>query len=106
MGFAERIRICGLAGIIDLRGRPVDRPAPVRLCDRLIHRRPDAAGYHVDGSVALSQRRLSIIDLSGGKQPMVDEDGTVWVTFNGEIYHFADLRGPLDVRVLKLKPSQ
>ncbi|HEX3147582.1 MAG TPA: asparagine synthase (glutamine-hydrolyzing) [Gemmataceae bacterium] len=90
--------MCGIAGIVDLRGRPVDRPALVRMGDRLAHRGPDAKGFHIDGGVGLGHRRLSIIDLAGGKQPMANADGTVWVTFNGEIYNFADLRGPLEAR--------
>src|SRR4051812_34483467 len=90
--------MCGIAGIVDLRGRPADRPALGRMCDRLRHRGPDADGFHFDGPVALGHRRLSIIDLSGGKQPMGNEAGTVWVTFNGEVYNFADLRGPLEAR--------
>jgi asparagine synthase (glutamine-hydrolysing) len=90
--------MCGIAGIIDLQGRPIERPALVRMCDRLRHRGPDAEGFHLAGPAGLGHRRLSIIDLSGGKQPMGNEDGSVWVTFNGEVYNFADLRGPLEAR--------
>jgi asparagine synthase (glutamine-hydrolysing) len=89
--------MCGIAGIVDLKGRPVERPLLERLCTRLAHRGPDDEGFHFDRNVALGQRRLSIIDLSSGRQPMSNEDGTVWVTFNGEIYNFLELRGELEV---------
>ena len=59
------------------------------------HRGPDAEGVHVSGSMGLGDRRLSIIDLEGGKQPLSSEDRTIWVTFNGEIYNFRELRAEL-----------
>jgi asparagine synthase (glutamine-hydrolysing) len=61
----------------------------------MVHRGPDGEGIHVDGELALAHRRLSIIDLAGGVQPMCNEDGTIWVTFNGEIYNFKELRREL-----------
>ncbi len=67
-----------------------------RLCDVLAHRGPDDEGYHIKGPVALGQRRLAILDLAGGHQPMSNEDGTVWITFNGEIYNFRELRAGLE----------
>ena len=87
--------MCGIAGIVDLRRRPVDRPLLERMCGSLRHRGPDDQGCFVNCFAALGQRRLSIIDLSGGQQPMSNEDGTVWVTFNGEIYNFQALRREL-----------
>jgi len=87
--------MCGIAGIIDLKHRPADTAALRRMCDLLEHRGPDAQGIHVDGNAALGHRRLSIIDLSTGQQPMSNEDGTIWVTFNGEIYNFQLLRDEL-----------
>src|SRR4051812_35728449 len=87
--------MCGIAGIIDLKGRGVERPLLERICDRMAHRGPDDSGYYFHRDAALGQRRLSIIDLSTGKQPMGNEDGTVWVTFNGEIYNFQGLRETL-----------
>jgi asparagine synthase (glutamine-hydrolysing) len=64
--------------------------------DFLIHRGPDDAGVYIDGRVGLGHRRLSIVDLNGGRQPMSNEDGTVWVSFNGEIYNHRDLRPALE----------
>jgi asparagine synthase (glutamine-hydrolysing) len=90
--------MCGIAGILDLKGRAVGRPVLERICARLAHRGPDDEGIHADRDVALGQRRLSIIDLSSGRQPMGNEDGTIWVTFNGEIYNFLELRADLEAR--------
>jgi asparagine synthase (glutamine-hydrolysing) len=90
--------MCGIAGLVDLRRRPTD-PADVELlCGRLVHRGPDDLGVHVVGETGLGQRRLSIIDLTGGRQPMANEDGSIWVTFNGEIYNFQELRPALESR--------
>ena len=88
--------MCGIAGILDLGGRGVDRSRVERLCEKLVHRGPDADGYHVEGDIGLGQRRLSIIDLPGGGQPMSNGDGSVWITFNGEIYNFRELRRELE----------
>ena len=88
--------MCGIAAIVDPRGHPVNRVAVRRLCEVLGHRGPDDEGYHVDGPVALGHRRLAILDLAGGRQPMGNEDGTVWVTLNGEIYNFKELRERLE----------
>lgn len=65
------------------------------MCDQIRHRGPDDEGYHLDGECGLGMRRLSIIDLNTGHQPISNEDGTVWVVFNGEIYNFQELRADL-----------
>src|SRR5690348_16553570 len=85
--------MCGIAGIFDTRGkRPIDRELLTRMTEALHHRGPDDGGYHVSPGTGLGHRRLSIIDLSPlGHQPLFNEDGTVCVTFNGEIYNFLDL---------------
>ena len=85
--------MCGISGIFDTRGqKTVDRDLLLRMTDVLRHRGPDDAGYHVAPGVGLGHRRLSIIDLSpSGHQPLFNEDGTVCVTFNGEIYNFHEL---------------
>lgn len=88
--------MCGIAGILDLKGRGVAGADVERMCAKLVHRGPDEEGYHVDGGLAFGQRRLSIIDLSSGRQPMGNEDGAVWLTFNGEIYNFQELRPELE----------
>src|SRR5438034_2588253 len=64
----------------------------------ITHRGPDDSGYLFDGTLGLGFRRLSIIDLAGGHQPMADAEETVWVIFNGEIYNFRELRGELESR--------
>lgn len=90
--------MCGIAGAIDLQGRAANRSVLERMCARLIHRGPDDEGFFVHGPVGLGQRRLRIIDLSSGHQPLANEDESVWVTFNGEIYNFQELRTRLQER--------
>src|SRR5262245_36387356 len=90
--------MCGIAGVVG-GTRPEEdaaRSLLARMCSQLVHRGPDDEGYHFDDQIALAQRRLSIIDLAGGRQPLANEDGSVWVTFNGEIYNFHDLRRRLE----------
>lgn len=88
--------MCGIAGILRLDGRrPDDRAALRAMSESLIHRGPDGHGSFIRGPVRLTMRRLSIIDLQGGDQPMTNETGTVHVVFNGEIYNFGELRESL-----------
>mgnify|MGYP000859334149 CR=1 FL=1 len=93
--------MCGFVGFTGMRA---EREAILhRMADRIIHRGPDMEGYHLSGdtpenAVALGFRRLSIIDLAAGKQPMYNEDGTVVVVFNGEIFNFMDLRTELQAK--------
>lgn len=93
--------MCGFVGFTGLREQ---REAILhRMADRIIHRGPDMEGYHISGddprtAIALGFRRLSIIDLAAGKQPMYNEDGTVVCVFNGEIYNFMDLRTELQAK--------
>src|SRR5438552_3876993 len=90
--------MCGIAGFF-VNGGSVDRrPTLRRMTDSLRHRGPDDEGFYVDESVALGVRRLSIIDLATGRQPIANEDGTVWVVQNGEIYNFRELRDELERR--------
>jgi asparagine synthase (glutamine-hydrolysing) len=88
--------MCGIAGVVNCKGCEADRSVLERLCARLAHRGPDDEGFYVHHAAALGQRRLSIIDLTSGRQPMSNEDGSVWVTFNGEIYNFQELRKGLE----------
>jgi asparagine synthase (glutamine-hydrolysing) len=89
--------MCGIAGVLHFDGSPVHAEAVRRMMDVLSHRGPDGEGMYTSGPVALGHRRLAIIDLSpAGKQPMPNEDETIWVTFNGEIYNFPDVRRELE----------
>jgi asparagine synthase (glutamine-hydrolysing) len=82
--------MCGIAGYID-RYRPGEEAMVRMMCSRINHRGPDDDGFFCDDKVALGMRRLSIIDLSGGKQPVFSEDGSVVLVFNGEIYNYKEL---------------
>ncbi len=84
--------MCGIVGIFDTQAqRPVDRGLVEAMNELQLHRGPDGFGYHFEPGVGFGHRRLSIIDLSAGQQPMFNEDGTVCVTYNGEIYNFPEL---------------
>jgi asparagine synthase (glutamine-hydrolysing) len=88
--------MCGIAGKLWFDpNRPVDSAVLRRMTDVIAHRGPDADGFFVGPGIGLGHRRLSIIDLSTGDQPLANEDGTVWVVFNGEIYNFAEVRQEL-----------
>jgi asparagine synthase (glutamine-hydrolysing) len=89
--------MCGIAGIVAVDRLGHDAPSrAVRMRDVIAHRGPDEAGLHCDAHAALAHRRLSIVDLSTGQQPLSNEDGSVWVVFNGEIYNHADVRHELE----------
>jgi len=112
--------MCGIAGYVRLDGGPVDLDLLVRMTRTLEHRGPDEEGYFVNrprdalgtpgvplhglrgergaGNAGLGHRRLSIIDLKSGQQPLCNEDGTVWISFNGEIYNFQELHADLERR--------
>ena len=88
--------MCGIVGIVYRdNSRKVTEPELVDMRDLLVHRGPDDQGLFIDGNAGLGHRRLSIIDLSSGHQPMANEDKTLWIVFNGEIYNFQDLRKDL-----------
>ncbi len=94
--------MCGIAGFVEARSSPApfsveERDGLVRrMCDVIRHRGPDDEGVFVDEGVALGMRRLSIIDLATGRQPIHNEDRTLWIVFNGEIYNFRELRAELE----------
>src|ERR1039457_7027465 len=88
--------MCGIAGIIVTDGSAADARVVRRMTDRIAHRGPDADGFYIDGEAGLGHRRLSIIDLATGQQPMTNEDGSLWITYNGEIFNHADLRPDLE----------
>jgi asparagine synthase (glutamine-hydrolysing) len=89
--------MCGICGIFEVDSR-VSAETVRRMADTLTHRGPDDAGYHFEPGLGLGHRRLAIIDLDTGKQPMANEDGSVWVVFNGEIYNFPELRSLLEAK--------
>lgn len=84
--------MCGIAGLVDLSGDLLSINSLNPICEHLHHRGPDASGIHLDYPVILGQTRLSVIDLVSGQQPLSNEDGNIWITFNGEIYNFQSLR--------------
>ena len=96
--------MCGIAGILRWDRVP-EEPEIRRMTDALAHRGPDGEGIHLEGSVALGHRRLAIIDPKGGRQPMCNEDRRVWVTYNGEIYNFRELRTELTARGHRFRTS-
>ncbi|MGZ4964732.1 MAG: asparagine synthase (glutamine-hydrolyzing), partial [Limisphaerales bacterium] len=89
--------MCGITGIVDTKA-PIDRDVLSRMANALRHRGPDDESYHISdpnsgrANVGFGFRRLSIIDLSGGRQPMCNEDGTLWLVCNGEIYNFPEIK--------------
>jgi asparagine synthase (glutamine-hydrolysing) len=95
--------LCGICGKLNLKkdgtpaAGPVDGELLQRMCDSILHRGPDGEGMYLRGPVGLGHRRLSIIDLATGAQPMSNEDGSIWIVFNGEIYNFQELRAELQV---------
>src|SRR5439155_23967516 len=91
--------MCAIVGIVKLDPRErVDNAPLKRMRDILVHRGPDGAGLWSEGPVGLGHRRLAIVDVAGGHQPMANEDQTVWIVFNGEIYNHAELRPELEAR--------
>ena len=88
--------MCGIAGILSQGKDPNDKRYIEKMCEVISHRGPDGYGFHSDEFISLGHRRLSIIDLSdNGLQPMCNEDRTLWITYNGEIYNYRDLRAEL-----------
>ncbi len=92
--------MCGICGVAIPKqlNRRVSEPRLIAMRDTLKHRGPDGAGLYLDGAVGLGHRRLSIVDLDGGHQPMASEDRRVWIVFNGEIYNHRELRPELEER--------
>ena len=90
--------MCGIAGIVRWDQRPVLEHEIRAMCGAMVHRGPDDEGIYLGDGVALGMRRLSIIDLGNGHQPVSNEDGSVWIVFNGEIYNYRELRRDLIAR--------
>ena len=90
--------MCGICGVVHLDGKPVTHNLLQEMNDLLRHRGPDGEGYFIDDNIGLAMRRLKIIDIAGSDQPLVNEDGSIQVIFNGEIYNYRDLRSALASR--------
>src|SRR5437867_10654986 len=88
--------MCGISGFMYFDGAPVHEGTIRAMSDAQQHRGPDQSGVYVGSGVALGHRRLSIIDLSSGKQPLANENDSVWIRFKEEIYNYMDLRGKLE----------
>src|SRR3989337_1745641 len=89
--------MCGIAGVVGTTGQDIG-PLLERLTAALAHRGPDGSGFHYvrDRSVGVGHRRLSIVDVAGGAQPMANEDQSLWVVLNGELYNHLDIRKDLE----------
>jgi asparagine synthase (glutamine-hydrolysing) len=90
--------MCGIAGIADVAGGVADEALLRAMTSVQAHRGPDGEAVVCRGPVGLGHRRLAIIDLNTGDQPMANEDGSIWIVFNGEIYNFHELRRELEAR--------
>ena len=88
--------MCGIFGILNLDGSPAERAALQAMARVSVHRGPDDEGFHIDGACGIGMRRLSIIDLAGGHQPLANRDGSLVLVCNGEIYNFRELRRELE----------
>ncbi|MGH9945292.1 MAG: asparagine synthase (glutamine-hydrolyzing), partial [Pyrinomonadaceae bacterium] len=90
--------MCGIVGEARRDGRAVDEVVLRRMCEAIRHRGPDEDGFYLEGATGLAMRRLAIIDLSGGQQPIHNEARSAWIVFNGEIYNYRPLRAELEKR--------
>ena len=88
--------MCGIVGLVRNDGKPIDEGLLARMNEAIRHRGPDEDGFYVNGSVGLAMRRLAIIDLKSGQQPIHNRDRTAWIVFNGEIYNYLELREKLE----------
>src|SRR5262245_27357711 len=91
-------KVCGICGLVSLNGAPVAEGLVNEMNDTLFHRGPDSGGAFFGGPVGIAARRLAIIDLAGGDQPIGNEDGSIHVVQNGEIYNYRELRQDLEKR--------
>ena len=97
--------MCGIFGIFDFDNEDVSHEKLKLMSRNMIHRGPDDEGFFIDGSIGIGMRRLSIIDIEGGKQPICNEDGNIQVVFNGEIYNYIELRKQLIDQGYKFKTN-
>src|SRR5262249_35591217 len=91
--------MCGIAGVYNyVSGKPASREELARMAERLVHRGPDGEGFHLDGALGFAHRRLAIIDVAAGAQPMASADGRIHLAYNGEVYNYRELREELKAR--------
>jgi asparagine synthase (glutamine-hydrolysing) len=96
--------MCGICGIIDRTGKPVSEYAISRLNGSIAHRGPDDAGIHIEDGVGLGNRRLAILDLSPrGHMPMHNDDQSMWITYNGEVYNYREIRAELESKGIRFR---
>ncbi len=88
--------MCGIVGIVRSDGKSVDEALLTRMCTAIRHRGPDDDGFYFNAPAGLGMRRLSIIDVAGGQQPIHNQDRTAWIVYNGEIYNYLELREKLE----------
>lgn len=88
--------MCGIVGFVRNDGKAIDEGLLTRMCDAIRHRGPDDDGFYINGPVGLAMRRLAIIDLKSGQQPIHNQDRSAWIVFNGEIYNYLELRQKLE----------
>jgi len=87
--------MCGIVGILNFSGAPVENVTIRKMVGSLVHRGPDDEGIYIKGSIGLGHRRLSVIDLVSGHQPLANREKTIWISYNGEIYNYVELRKQL-----------
>src|SRR3990172_21295 len=97
--------MCGINGIFNFDKRPVERRDLEKMNGRVVHRGPDGEGYFLNGHVGFSMRRLSVIDIEGGQQPMMNENGSIAVVMNGEIFNYLELKETLIRRGHRFRSS-
>ncbi|MDT5271946.1 MAG: hypothetical protein QOH49_4132 [Acidobacteriota bacterium] len=90
--------MCGIVGIVRAAERPADGELLARMNEAIYHRGPDEEGTYLRGRVGMAMRRLAIIDLAGGQQPIANEEGTAWIVYNGEVYNHREVRKELEAR--------
>lgn len=88
--------MCGICGVLNFNGQTVDSNLIDGMCEKLVHRGPDSSGKYIGDNIGLGHRRLSIIDLKSGNQPIHNENKTIWLIVNGEIYNYIELRSMLE----------
>ncbi len=87
--------MCGIVGVMNFSGGSVEKATIQKMCEALVHRGPDDEGLYVTDGVGLGHRRLSVIDLVSGHQPLGNREKTIWITYNWEIYNYVELRSQL-----------